>query len=409
MKRAARLCLSMMCGLTPLLCWGCFNFEAPPLEPSEGGGMSGGVSPAQGACEEEAKRCRGSIREVCVRGVWGSLPCPPSQMCVELEERGVCVDREPPVDAGVPVTGGAGGEGAGSAPPAAVEGGGEAGVMGGAAAGAAPAPALSPPPPCSSSPAGCPAIEWVTIEGGTFNMGSTKHSDEQPIRSVTVPSFQMMRTEVTVGMYRSCVNAGACEPPACAGSRTDSGDRCNYGANATEHPANYLSWRQLMTFAAWVGARLPTEAEWEFAASSRGEGLYPWGAESPSCALTDYSSDGSVSLSCNGVGTSPTCSATSGDSAQGLCDMAGNVWEWVQDEHHNNYESAPSDGGGWCVGACPTSASDPAYNANDAVRRSLRGGAWLSVADYLRAANRYNHAPTYNDDLTGGRLARAVP
>jgi len=117
---------------------------------------------------------------------------------------------------------------------------------------------------------------------------------------------------------------------------------------------NRVSWHQMMTFAAWVGARLPTEAEWEFAASSRGTGVYPWGAASPSSTLADYDSFD---------GTSATCSRTSGNSAQGLCDMAGNVWEWVQDEYHSRYNGAPTNGSGWCTGACPVNASDSNYNA----------------------------------------------
>ena len=254
--------------------------------------------------------------------------------------------------------------------------------------------------PCASAVGGCPAVEWVTIQGGSFSMGSNTYSYEQPIHTVTVPTFQMMKTEVTVGMYRACVNAGACTAPGCTGASTSSDPFCNYGANATNHPVNHVSWYQMMTFAAWMGARLPTEAEWEFAASSRGTGVYPWGSASPSSTLADYNS---------GDGTSVTCSRTSGNSAEGLCDMAGNVWEWVQDEWHSNYTGAPTNGSGWCTGVCPANASAATYNASNSANRVLRGGAWSSDADYIRAALRAYYTPAYQHYYYGGRLSRSLP
>ena len=227
-------------------------------------------------------------------------------------------------------------------------------------------------------------------------------TEEMPSHTVTVPTFQMMKTEVTVGMYKACVNAGACTAPNCTGTSTSSSPYCNYGANATNHPVNYVSWYQMMTFAAWMGARLPTEAEWDFAASSRGTRVYPWGSASPSCSLADY--NGSTC----GNGTSPVCNTTAGNSAQGLCDMAGNVWEWVQDEWHEDYTGAPTNGSGWCTGACPVNASDSVYNGNSA-NRVLRGGSWNGVADYLRAAYRSYASPAYLYFNYGGRLSRSLP
>ncbi len=263
-------------------------------------------------------------------------------------------------------------------------------------------------PPCASSAGGCPAIEWVTIEGGSFQMGSTNSSDEQPLHTVTVASFQIMKTEVTVGMYRACVSAGACAAPGCTGASTSADPQCNYGANATNHPVNYVSWYQMMAFAAWVGARLPTEAEWEFTASSGGTRLYPWGGELPSCALADWDNTNN-DIGCAGAGTSPVCSTMSGNSAQGLCDLGGNVWEWTQDEYQSTYTGAPSDGRGWCTGACPINASDSNYNASDLTYRVLRGGSWSVSGNRLRAAGRFGVNPNNQYSGRGGRLARSLP
>ena len=88
--------------------------------------------------------------------------------------------------------------------------------------------------------------------------------------------------------------------------------------------------------------------------------------------------------------------------------MAGNVWEWVQDEWHSDYTGAPSDGSGWCSGICPANASDSNYNASDSARRVLRGGGWYNVnAAYLRAANRSDSDPSYRYDYYGGRAVRS--
>jgi len=89
--------------------------------------------------------------------------------------------------------------------------------------------------------------------------------------------------------------------------------------------------------------------------------------------------------------------------------MAGNVWEWVQDEWHSNYTGAPTNGSGWCTGACPVNASASNYNASNSAFRVLRGGSWLYVADYLRAANRAYDTPAFQSDDYGGRLSRSLP
>ena len=147
-------------------------------------------------------------------------------------------------------------------------------------------------------------------------------------------SLYLSNTEVTVGQYRACVKAGACSEP-------DTGKYCNWNESGREdHPINCVDWNQARTFAKWVGGDLPSEAQWEYAARSGGrDWKYPWGNESASCeyAIMDDGGNG-----CGKDRTWAVCSKPKGNSKQGLCDMAGGVWEWVRDEY-KSYDSNKTD------------------------------------------------------------------
>ena len=146
---------------------------------------------------------------------------------------------------------------------------------------------------------------------------------------------------------------------------------------------------QAVAFCAWAGARLPTEAEWEYAARSGGRGqAYAWGDTEPTCQLAvmrDSSGRG-----CGQNRTWPVCSKTAGNSAQGLCDLAGNVYEWVSDWHASYTPQAAVDPGG------PPSGS----------YRVFRGGSFGSYAAALRAAYRYYDHPSDSGYDLGFRCAR---
>ena len=232
-------------------------------------------------------------------------------------------------------------------------------------------------------------IQWVKIKGGTFNMGSNKNDYEKPIHKVTVPSFEIMKTEITVEMYRMCVEAGKCEEP-------KTGKYCNWNkSNRENHPVNCVTWHNVNDFAKWVGARLPSEAEWEYAARGGDRDVklkYPWGNNDPDCSYADFNYNNS---SCNGDGTSSVCNTPKGNSLDGLCDMAGNVWEWVQDSWHDNYNGAPNDGSAWTTN---TSSSS----------RVFRGGVWNSSEYGLRVANRGRVEPAAKGYNSGGRLSRSM-
>lgn len=266
---------------------------------------------------------------------------------------------------------------------------------------AAPAAAAAPATVKEAGPT--TPIDWVSLPGGAFQMGADDSlPNETPRRRVTVAPFQLMKAEVTNAQYAQCVAAGACSA---AGYR-----RCSlwdYDARETyegavkkrsplrrpEHPVVCVDWAQASAFARWAGARLPTEAEWEFAARSGGrEQRYPWGDAAPTCDLTQFD-PGGPNDSGDGCGTKVSvsvCSKPGGHSAQGVCDLAGNAWEWVAD-NYGPYAEAPSDG---------SARSAPAKH------RVFRGGSWLNLATDLRAAVRYDAKPDYRARSLGFRLAR---
>ena len=228
------------------------------------------------------------------------------------------------------------------------------------------------------------AIKWVTIPGGSFMMGADDvGSDAQPRHQVTVKSFQMAKALVTVAQYKACVDAGACTAP-------ETGGYCNWGVSGRDqHPINCVDWNQAQAFSSWAGGRLPSEAEWEYAARSGGKDWkYPWGDAEATCETA-------VISGCTGNGTAPVCSKPAGNTKQGLCDMAGNVWEWVQDWYHDSYNGAPTDGTAW---------ESPA--GSDRVHR---GGSWFNDADHARSANRDGYAPGRRNGLLGFRPARRGP
>ena len=153
-------------------------------------------------------------------------------------------------------------------------------------------------------------------------------------RIITIKSFQMAKTLVTNKQYKACVAAGACTPVPPAQ---------NFGAafDGGEQPVVGVSWDQAKAFSKWVGGRLPSEVEWEYAARSGGKNQrFPWGNEEATCARA-------VLMGCGYNATAPVCSKPDGNTVQGLCDMTGNAEEWVEDVFHPFYKDAPAHGRKW--------------------------------------------------------------
>ncbi len=260
-------------------------------------------------------------------------------------------------------------------------------------------------------------VEWVKIPGGKFMMGSDKGSkDEKPRRSVTISAFELAKSEVTSAQYRKCVEAGACTKAAC-------------GSPGDEHPVACVNWFQAKAFSAWAGGRLPTEAEWEYAARSGGrEWSYPWGDEEASCARAVMIS--TAETGCGRTTTWPVCSKPAGLTRHGVCDMAGSVWEWVEDPYHESYAGAPADGKVWevdpegkgaqalRVSRDPNDPPEQRMRKDDPVKpprpgaplrdylRIVRGGAWNYDAKASRATFRSDDNPNSSHTNIGFRPAR---
>jgi iron(II)-dependent oxidoreductase len=185
-------------------------------------------------------------------------------------------------------------------------------------------------------------IEWAAIDGGTFKMGFKKGwGDEVPVHKVKVKAFEMSKTVVTVEQYAACVAKGRCTRPSPGDPQRSF---CNWEVPGRErHPINCVSWEQANAYAAFVGARLPTESEWEYAAKSGGKDRkYPWGSEPGSCDKAVVR--GPYGDGCGTGAMMPVCSRPAGNTDQGLCDMAGNIRQFVQDTYQDSYKSAPADG-----------------------------------------------------------------
>jgi formylglycine-generating enzyme required for sulfatase activity len=213
----------------------------------------------------------------------------------------------------------------------------------------------------------CP--EMIVISAGSFMMGSpaTKGpANELPQHPVTIAKpFAVSRFDVTFADWDACVSVGGCPQEGRAGDA---------GWGRGTRPVIYVSWDDAQQYVAWFSKmtgktyRLLTEAEWEYAARASTTTAYYWGDEI-----------GRGNANCNGCGsqwddrqTSPVGSFK--PNAFGLYDMAGNVFQWVQDCYHENYNDAPAESSPWITGDCK--------------ERVVRGGSWNGVPPYLRSATR---------------------
>ena len=245
----------------------------------------------------------------------------------------------------------------------------------------------------------------LSIPGGQFVMGSTDYSKvERPPHTVTIQSFYLGETEVTWAQYQDCIDFGAC-----------SNSASDQGWGKFNRPVINVSWNDVQRYIQWLNQktgqrfRLPSEAEWEYAAravvgkantavSIKRNKNYSWG-----------DNVGKNNANCDGCGsqwddqqTAPVASFSA--NALGLYDMHGNVWEWVQDCWHDNYNGAPSNGDAWQGVSLGESLGEP-QPQEQCRRRVLRGGSWHNVRGYLRSAYRSSDSVENTYFNFGFRLA----
>jgi len=231
-----------------------------------------------------------------------------------------------------------------------------------------------------STTKGVDGMTLLFVPEGEFTMGSeTGENDEKPIHRVNLASYWIDQTEVTNDMYSKCVAAKRCAPP---GKKSSSTHSSYYGSLEYDNfPVIFVDWNMANAYCTWAGRRLPTEAEWEKAARGTDERTYPWGNSEPNSKLLNlYVGD-----------TTPSGNYPDGASPYGALDMAGNVWEWVNDWYSDTYyEGSPS-----------LNPMGPDLGNS----RVLRGGSWYYGDSIVRSTYRNGLDPSYQSYYYGFRCA----
>lgn len=257
-------------------------------------------------------------------------------------------------------------------------------------------------------------MEMVLIPEGTFLMGAAEDDfsaapDERPQHEVHLPQFYMDKYEVTVEQYAAFLNRlgsyeRACEGVDCAWPQELAGytsylDRQDIGDGSVQYfavtgfalyPINHVSWFGAQMYCESVGARLPTEAEWEYAARGTDGRVYPWGNTTP-----DPEGDLAIFQSESYEELLPVDALPNGASPFGIFGMAGSMWEWTADWYNEDYyEESTFD--------------DPA-GPETGFARVIRGGAWPfnNQADRIRSTNRSSLTPDFISSAVGFRCVKA--
>jgi formylglycine-generating enzyme required for sulfatase activity len=225
-------------------------------------------------------------------------------------------------------------------------------------------------------------VSMIYVPEGEFTMGNENgDKDQQPVHQVYLDAFYIDKYEVTNALYKACVDEGACTIP----RRLNSSTRSSYYGDLKYdiYPMINVDWNQARTYCEWRGAKLPTEAQWEKAARGTDGRTYPWG-EGISCSQANYR--GCISDT-NAVG-----SYVGGVGLYGAYDMAGNVWEWVQDWYSAEYYVVSPNKN-------PLGPESGTYHV-------VRGGAWDFTPEYVTVSDRFWGTPDSASNNFGFRCAK---
>jgi formylglycine-generating enzyme required for sulfatase activity len=251
-------------------------------------------------------------------------------------------------------------------------------------------------------------MHMVFVPGGEFEMGSDAaevnfaldlcktydtncqlryFSVEEPIHTVTLDNFWIDQTEITNRQYDLCVEAGVCEV-------------AKYPEEheiEDEHPVVYVTWFQAASYCEWAGGRLPTEAEWEYAARGADRLRYPWGDDFDGHLLNACDANcslpkGDKDIDDGYATTAPVGSYSGGVSWVGALDMAGNVWEYTGD---------------W-LGEYPSEAQVNPIGPDSGSRKIVRGGSWRVAPDHARSSLRTYGTPHTSSNHVGFRCVQPI-
>lgn len=239
---------------------------------------------------------------------------------------------------------------------------------------ASPAAPASPPVAQPASPLREP--EMVPLRGGSFAMGSNDDASEKPVHQVTVKPFAMGKYPVSVREWNACAAAKAC-------AFTASGKE--------DAPVTNISWSDAKQYVAWLAEttrkpyRLPTEAEWEYAARGGTQTKYWWGDQ--------FQPDMANCKNCSDIPSTeqPSKVGSLKPNPFGLFDMGGGVDQWVEDCWHKSYAGAPADGSAWVESGCSSHV--------------LRSGSWRNESRYARTSNRDGYDTNVRYPTHGFRIA----
>ena len=231
--------------------------------------------------------------------------------------------------------------------------------------------------------------ELLLVPAGSFLQGSLESQsdpDERPQREVYLDAFYVAKHLVTNRQYRKFLEQTGYKAPLLWNDPQ---------FNQDEQPVVGVNWEDAQAYCQWGGLRLASEAEWEKAASwdepNKLKRWWPWGDTEPDPERLNYAN--------NAGHTTPVSGYPLGASSHGCHDMAGNVWEWVEDWYLYNYYAKGT----------AENPRGPATSPEKTPYKVLRGGSFRSPAGYVSTTYRYWHSPDYTDTETGFRCAKSIP